>query len=174
MSKTPAFDLAPTPVARRLLELYQRDLGVHEEPSGANKGPLIDKYLQGYKGRYGNRYLKGAMWCALACEYLAREAYDQLDITPCPLDEWHGLGGASGWLRFAEKFGAMVPLSKALPGDVAVIYNPQTDRGHVCVIALPTSATSIQTMDGNHGDTLSWADRPPRDFAGFVRLPFAG
>jgi hypothetical protein len=173
MSKIPAFDMAPTPVALRLLELYQRDLGLHEEPKGSNLGPKIQKFLDGWKGRYGTRYAKGAMWCALACEYLAREAYDGLGVVPCPLDDWHGLGGASGWLRFAAQHGALLEgPALALPGDVAVIYDPVKDHGHVCVVALPLTSTTVYTMDGNHGDVLAWADRPVSAFAGFVRLPF--
>lgn len=138
MSQTPAFDLAPTPVARRLLELYQRDLGLAESPLGSNRGPQIEKYLRGYRNRYGDRYARGAKWCALACEYLARESYDTLGITPCPLDAWHGLGGASGWLRFAERDGALLVTMDPAPGDVAVIYDAVKD-----VMRMPDNARQM-------------------------------
>lgn len=178
MSRTPAYDLAPTPVARKLLELYMRDLGLTEEPAGSNKGPQIKKFLDGWKGRYGIRYAKGARWCGLCCEYLTREAYDALGITPCPLDRWHSLGGSSNWIFWAKKFGALLTPAEVLPGDVAVIYhpdNPETveneEQGHVCVVAAPIEGGEVVSLDGNRGHTVAWAVRDVGKFTAFVRLP---
>lgn len=154
---------APHDVARMAVKLALADVGAHEDPPGSNRGKTIEKFLRGYEDEYGDQYLKGVPWCALAVEYWYRRAYG---VSPCPLDRGRFLAGTSNWLRMGQKQGWLT--EKPLPGDVALILNDE--RSHAALV-LRAGPDVVMSVDGNSSQVVKTNTRPRSIFRAFVRLP---
>lgn len=118
-----------------LLGIFRPLVGIHEQPRGSNRGPLIDQF-----NRSAGTDL-GAPWCAVVAHW----GYAQLGAPDRP-------GAYSpSWFRKSRR----VKLSEIRPGDVGLVYfNSMGRYAHTiaCVEKVVTSAgrvVQVQTLEGN-------------------------
>lgn len=151
-----------------LLGFCAASLGQREDPPGSNLGPQIERYLRGWRDRYGKQYLGGARWCGLFAEYHVRAAYDAVDAI-CPISNAYWLGASSQWLLMGKKNGWLV--DKPEPGDIGVLVR-EGKPVHTCVVR-SLDRGLVYSVDGNSSDQVRNNARPlsPEVFGGFVRLP---
>lgn len=141
--------------ADKIIRTARKYLGVHEDPPGSNKGPLVTKWLAacGFPGG-------GEPWCAaFACAVL-REAGHGLpfeDSASCATLRQH-----------AHTHGLWT--SKPEPGYIGIIGN---DEHAVLVIDGNVHDISGNTSEADgsnyNGGNVAEHDHPLGSFAGFIR-----
>lgn len=134
--------LPPPPketMGQKTLRLALKEVGVHEDPMGSNRGRRVE-YYQSSTGAYG------LAWCASFCSKMAQDA------------GYTGSVSAGAW-NLTDTCGHHVSgLRAALPGD-AVSLNE--GEGHVgLLMSVHWSAGTFTMVSGNTNDAVHINDWP--------------
>jgi hypothetical protein len=141
-----------------IVNLAQQEVGVQEQPPGANDSPRIAQYRQATAGS------GVGPWCAYFTSWAAREAGVPLG------DNGQGFGRVDDVYAWAQKAGKAIPNTgtdvKPQAGDL-IVWDE-----HIGVVDSVGTDGTINTIEGNSSDKVSARSYPPgsRPAIGYVRL----
>jgi len=124
-----------TTIEPRWLTIARGELGQHEQP-GARHNPRILEYHQATSLKASD---DETPWCSAFANWALRQA----GLTGS------GSAAARSWLSWG------VPLSRPVPGAIAVFSRPPNPgSGHVAFV-VSADANQLQVLGGNQGDAVS-------------------
>jgi hypothetical protein len=141
-----------------IVNLAQQEVGVQEQPPGANDSPRIAQYRQATAGS------GVGPWCAYFTSWAAREAGVPLG------DNGQGFGRVDDVYAWAQKAGKAIPNTgtdvKPQAGDL-IVWDE-----HIGVVDSVGTDGTINTIEGNSSDKVSERSYAPgqRPAIGYVRL----
>ncbi|HEY3612577.1 MAG TPA: CHAP domain-containing protein [Gaiellales bacterium] len=138
-----------------VLAAAEGQVGQSEVPPGSNDGPSLAVYRTAVAGSAA-----GQPWCATFASWCAAQA-------GVPIGDG-GAGSASvaaitGW---AKRTGHLLPSSSTpAPGDL-ILFGSR----HIGIVESVNADGSLTTVEGNHGNAVTRAQRSPSEATGYVRL----
>ena len=113
------------------VEIAERYLHVREQPAGSNRGPEIDRWLKALGSPLGSA------WCAAFVWGVLDEAQERPSLP------------RSGRVQTMVDGGVLLPMNKAVEGDLIVFYFKNLGRYAHIAICTARSKARISTIDGN-------------------------
>lgn len=141
--------------ARQVLRDALACLGMHEQPPGSNRGPVVDKW-NGMEGKPPG--VKGPPWCAYFASACYRAAPGGSPFGK--MGSTHDLG------RWGVQHGRTVATPQ--PGDLGLVYHDDV-HGHTTLIVAVLPDGRVATIEGNESDMVLARFRDPAKYAVIVR-----
>jgi hypothetical protein len=138
---------------RRVIEIAEGEVGVHEEPDGSNRGARVDVYTAPDLG---------IPWCAAFLSWVFARGCDEGSPFGRLLSAWQ----INEWAKGNNRILGDAALPQ--PGDVFVIL--RTDfHGHTGLIVGPSQDNRLCTIEGNAGNAVRGLIRGRSSFTSLIR-----
>lgn len=138
-------------IGKKIRDKALSHLGEHEQPSGSNRGPEVERYLD-YVGLEG-----GNPWCAAFASYCTGTTLEQSGLK---LTHVHS-GSSSAIVSWGMQHGQIIARDKVQSGDLYILEGgdgPKAADGkqyfHTAVVNVVTTA-GIHTIEGNYKNSVA-------------------
>jgi hypothetical protein len=138
-----------------VLAAAQSQVGQSEQPPGSNDGPALAVYRTAVAGSAA-----GQPWCATFASWAAAQAGVPVG------DSGAGSASVEAIAAWAGRTGHLLPSSSTpAPGDM-ILFGGR----HIGIVESVNADGSLTTVEGNHGNAVTRAQRSPSEATGYVRL----
>jgi hypothetical protein len=147
---------AKFPKHAKAVALARKEIGVHEDPWGSNRGRRVEEY-QAADWLTGGGYA----WCASFCCFIWKKAGFDLKYLGAGAYKWYDDG--------AKYVGHRIPRDQwphVVPGDGVVF---RIGSGHIGIVEKIVDG-AVHSIDGNSGDQVAARIRPMHLVYGFIHL----